>query len=88
MMVGYGCDAASQEAEEFDPYVTLWYELVIGDDAPEPGSKAEREIITGYRTLAKHICEDTVRLVRQWKMSGRLQQLGKEDETGTKMYGA
>lgn len=75
MMVGYGCESLSQEEEELDPYVTLWYELVMGDDAPEAGSLAEREIVKGYRTLAKNICQDTVRLVREWKLSGRLQDM-------------
>jgi hypothetical protein len=75
MMVGYGCESTTQEEEELDPYVTLWYELVMGDDAPEPGSQAEHEIVAGYRTLAKNICQDTVRLVRKWKLSGRLQEM-------------
>jgi hypothetical protein len=55
MMVGYECESTTQEEEELDPYVTLWYELVMGDDSPEPGSQAEREIVAGYRTLAKNM---------------------------------
>ncbi|KAL4744359.1 hypothetical protein BDW72DRAFT_188715 [Aspergillus terricola var. indicus] len=80
MMVGYGCESGSQEDEELDPYLTLYYELVMRDDAPEPGSKAEQELIVGYRALAKRLCEETVKLVRGWKKSGRLEKLAKEEE--------
>ncbi|ERF72005.1 hypothetical protein EPUS_09264 [Endocarpon pusillum Z07020] len=83
MMVGYGCDAASQEEEELDPYLSLYYELVMGTDSPEPGSQAERDIINGYRSLAKQILEDSVRLIRTWKMNGRLQELAKQEKEGT-----
>jgi hypothetical protein len=79
MMVGYGCESASQEDEELDPYLTLYYELVMGEDAPEPGSKAEQEIIIGYRALAKRLCEETVELVRTWKKNGRLEKLAEEE---------
>ncbi|KAL4774453.1 hypothetical protein BDW60DRAFT_205028 [Aspergillus nidulans var. acristatus] len=59
-MVGYGCESESQEGEELDLYLTLHYELVMRDDAPEPGSKADQKLIVGgwkkrgrLETLAK-----------------------------------
>lgn len=74
MMVGYGCDSASQEEEELDPYLTLFYELVVPkESSPVPGSKEEGDLISGYRGLAKNLCLDTVRLIRQWKDDGSLQ---------------
>jgi hypothetical protein len=80
MMVGYGCESESQEGEELDLYLTLHYELVMRDDAPEPGSKADQELIVGYRALARRLCEETVNLVRGWKKRGRLETLAKEEE--------
>ncbi|KAJ2975051.1 hypothetical protein NQ176_g5732 [Zarea fungicola] len=74
MMVGYGCDSASQEEEELDPYLTLFYELVVPkESSPAPGSKEESDLISGYRGLAKNLCHETVRLIRQWKEDGSLQ---------------
>ncbi|KAK4184505.1 hypothetical protein QBC35DRAFT_455182 [Podospora australis] len=81
MMVGYGCNSSSQEEEELDPYLTLYYELVMSqDESPKPGSEEEHKIISGYRALAKHLCEDTVRLVRKWKVEGRLEELARYEK--------
>ncbi|KAI0126684.1 hypothetical protein BJ170DRAFT_684266 [Xylariales sp. AK1849] len=79
MLVSYGCDASSQEEEELDPYLSLYYELVMGDDSPEPGSEGERNIITGYRTLAKQILQDSVKLIRTWKLNGELKEWAAEE---------
>ncbi|RYP67900.1 hypothetical protein DL770_008531 [Monosporascus sp. CRB-9-2] len=76
MMVGYGCDSSSQEEEEFNPYLTLFYELVVPEESPPiPGSKEESDLVAGYRGLAKNLCQETVRLIRQWKENGTLQGL-------------
>ena len=79
LIVSYGARSATSE-EEADPYLTVFYELKMGEDSPKPGSQEARDIITNYRALAKGVCNDSITRIRRWKTSGKLVQWADEDE--------
>lgn len=79
LIVSYGGSSATSE-EEANPYLTVFYELKMGENSPKPGSQEAQDIITNYRALAKGVCNDSVARTRKWKTSGKLVQWANEDE--------
>lgn len=79
--MAYG--SKTEEAkEEDDPYLTLFYELKMGNKSPAPGSKEAEAIVTNYRSLAKNMCSDSVSKARAWKLEGKLTQWEEDDKNG------
>ncbi|CZT16516.1 uncharacterized protein RCC_02353 [Ramularia collo-cygni] len=89
MMVTYGCGEADLDAQENDPHLTLFYELVMDEnESPAAGSDEAKGIISGYRELAKRIVGESIDLIRAWKKSGRLAELVAQETSEVKLNGS
>ncbi|KAK2054709.1 DUF1857-domain-containing protein [Colletotrichum caudatum] len=81
MVCSYGI-GASDEDDDMRPHLTLYYELLMGDKAPEPGSVEARDIMTNYRGLAKNMVAESIKTIRGWKLEGKLARWAEEEENG------
>lgn len=79
--MAYGA-ATEFEKEEEDPFLTVFYELKMGDKSPAPGSEEAKAIVTNYRNLAKTVCNDAIDHIRQWKVEGKLAQWADDEKKG------
>lgn len=81
MIVAYGA-ASTVYQEEDEPYLTVFYELKMGDHSPAAGSKEAQDIVTNYRKLAKTVCNDAIDHIRKWKLEGKLAQWAEDEKKG------
>lgn len=77
------CNGQAEPSQEQDsPYLTLFYELKMGDKAPAPDSQEAEDIRTNYRALARTMVNDCVSRIRVWKQEGKLAQWAEDDKKG------
>lgn len=81
MVASYGIGANDND-DDMRPHLTLFYELLMGEKAPEPGSPEAREITTNYRALSKNMVVESLKTIRGWKLEGKLARWAEEEEQG------
>ena len=81
LIVSFGATTESSQ-EEAEPFLTVFYELKMGDHSPASDSGEAEAIVTNYRALAKNMCNDSITRTRRWKTEGKLAQWEEDDKNG------
>ncbi|KAH8172392.1 hypothetical protein LIA77_06647 [Sarocladium implicatum] len=81
MLCSYGIGGNDDEDDQ-QPHLTLFYELSMGDNAPEPGSQEAQDIVKNYRALAKNMIVDSIKTIRTWKADKKLAQWAEDEKNG------
>jgi hypothetical protein len=82
LIVAYSAASKDHEEEEAEPYLTVFYELNMGDHSPAAGTEEAEGIVTNYRALAKIVCNDAIDHIRTWKVEGKLAQWAEDEKNG------
>ncbi|SMQ47122.1 unnamed protein product [Zymoseptoria tritici ST99CH_1A5] len=79
MMAGHSADEGDVGDGSHNPYLTLIYELKMGEHGPAPDSVEALTIEKHYKELAVNMVRGSIAKIRAWKMDGKLEQWRRQD---------